>query len=115
MRLSLSLKSSPKRPKDTEGKGDSTVDSKKSDTELKLNDKAGHKPTELSSAPGESKPPTEGQLTSEKVREASLLTVELDMKQPFFTMFYIDLLFRGDLLIWSYIRAWSRVSFPKAF
>lgn len=76
MRLSLSLKSSPKRPKDTEGKGDSKVDSKKSDTELKLNDKAGHKPTELSSAPGESKPegqakpPTEGQLTSEKVREA---------------------------------------------
>ncbi|KAM9415488.1 hepatoma-derived growth factor-like isoform 1-T1 [Salvelinus alpinus] len=67
-----SSESSPKRPKDTEGKGDTKVDSKKSDTELKLNDKAGHKPTELSSAPGESKPegqakpPTEGQLTSEK-------------------------------------------------
>ncbi|KAK6323839.1 hypothetical protein J4Q44_G00061780 [Coregonus suidteri] len=65
--------SSPKRPKDTEGKGDSKVDSKKSDTDLKLklNDKAGHKPSALSSVgeskpEGHAKPPTEGQLTSEK-------------------------------------------------
>ncbi|CAB1320852.1 unnamed protein product, partial [Coregonus sp. 'balchen'] len=58
-------------PKDTESKGDSKVDSKKSDTELKLNDKAGPKPTALSSAgepkpEGQAKPLTEAQLTSEK-------------------------------------------------
>ncbi|XP_021427857.1 hepatoma-derived growth factor isoform X4 [Oncorhynchus mykiss] len=66
-----SVESSPKRPKDTESKGDSKVDSKKSDTELKLNDKAGPKPTALSSAgepkpESQAKPPTEAQLTSEK-------------------------------------------------
>ncbi|XP_064839596.1 hepatoma-derived growth factor-like isoform X1 [Oncorhynchus masou masou] len=66
-----SVESSPKRPKDTESKGDSKVDSKKSDTELKLNDKVGPKPTALSSAgepkpESQAKPPTEAQLTSEK-------------------------------------------------
>ncbi|XP_010872040.1 hepatoma-derived growth factor [Esox lucius] len=66
-----SVETSPKRPKDTEGDGDLKADSKKSDTELKLNDKAGPKPPVLSSVgeskpEGPAKPPTEGQLTSEK-------------------------------------------------
>ncbi|KAJ8000259.1 hypothetical protein DPEC_G00202980 [Dallia pectoralis] len=66
-----SVETSPKRPKDTEVDGDLKADSKKSDTELKLNDKAGPKPTALSpvgeSKPeGQAKPPAESQLTSGK-------------------------------------------------
>nr|XP_020453090.1 hepatoma-derived growth factor [Monopterus albus] len=66
-----STEASPKRPKDTGGEGESKVESNKSNTEARLNDVAGPKPTAPSSQ-SESKPeaqenaPAGGQLTADK-------------------------------------------------
>lgn len=66
-----STEASPKRLKDTEGEGDLKADSNKSNTEAKLNDVAGPKPTAPSSLSesrpeGQENPPAGGQLTADK-------------------------------------------------
>lgn len=66
-----SVDTSPKRPKDIQGEGESKTDGKRSDMEVKLNDQTGPKPTTPSSVSdskneGLAKPPIDGQLTADK-------------------------------------------------